>query len=55
MGGNGGRWYTYLRGSRLHGIPIESWEDVLEEDGIVFDFLLLELGVAEMKGEGEWG
>lgn len=46
---------THLRRSRLHGIPIESREDVLEEDGIVFDFLLLELGVAEMKGEGERG
>lgn len=45
--------YTYLRGSHLHGIPIKSRKDVLEEDGVVFDLLLLELGVAEMKGEGE--
>lgn len=27
----------------------------MEEDGIVFDFMLLELGIAEMKGEGERG
>lgn len=27
----------------------------MEEDGIIFDFLLLELGVAEMKGEGQRG
>lgn len=50
--GGMGECSTYLRGCRLHGIPIESRENVLEEEGIVFDFLLLELSVAEMKGKG---
>jgi len=52
----GAEWgRCYLGGGGADGVPVQTRQDVVEEEGVVVDFGLLELGVFEVEGEGEGG
>lgn len=51
----GRRGVGYLGGGDLDSFPVQTRQDVVEEEWVVVDFSLLELGVFEVEGEGKGG
>lgn len=46
------RLRAYLCSGGFEPLPVYARQDVGDEGGVEVDFLLLELGVAEVEGEG---
>ena len=46
---------THLGGGHPDGVPVDAWQDVDQEAGVVGDVALFELGVLVMQREAEWG
>lgn len=43
----------YLAGSDLHSVPVDPWQDVDKEFGVVGDVILLKLCILVVKREAE--
>ena len=50
---DGGVTRIYLVGSDLHSVPIDPWQNIHEEFGVIGNIALLEFGILVMEGEAE--